>query len=373
MRGIHLSLTDLDSLSAGTAASAGAGEPLELSLDSIIPDPDQPRKIFEEISIDEMAASIKANNGKVIAPISVKSANVDGLHVINYGERRWRGSIRAGCKTILAFISDTHDHVDQILENLQRADLTPLELANAIKKYVDEKDIDAPALYKRLGKDKAWYSNIMKIAGAPAEMLGMLNKCSDFTAAHRLVRAYEVNPDVTQTYVSDKEQITRTDVSAINKLINPGEDGAPPPPVHPAAGTGGGATSPAKPSGNGRGKTQPAPPPGETSDVFRRVFSMQQGGEETTKIMTTLSSAEINTANKTLSKSFKQGSTITKTDLTAVLIGSFLEGTFSLSGGEEFYRAIAFLEGVSAKTEPAKNMLEVILSIAASLHEKYSI
>ncbi|MCC6444988.1 MAG: ParB/RepB/Spo0J family partition protein [Armatimonadetes bacterium] len=103
-----------------------------LSLDSVFPDPDQPRKTFYEDSLNELAQSIKERG--VLEPIVVRPK--DGGYQIIMGERRWRASRIAGLTHIPAIIRETSDEeasVDSLLENFQREDLNPIERAQAIE------------------------------------------------------------------------------------------------------------------------------------------------------------------------------------------------------------------------------------------------
>jgi ParB family chromosome partitioning protein len=108
-----------------------------LDIDRVKPDVSQPRKLFDEEALKELASSIKEKG--VLEPILVRKEE-NGFIIIS-GERRWRASIIAGKKTIPAIVLDTTDNREikeiQIIENLQRKDITPLERARAIKDYLE--------------------------------------------------------------------------------------------------------------------------------------------------------------------------------------------------------------------------------------------
>jgi ParB family chromosome partitioning protein len=109
----------------------------EIDVKKIKPDSSQPRKLFDENSLKELASSIKEKG--VLQPILVRKEN--GSYVIISGERRWKASILAGKKTIPVIELSTTNRKEikeiQIIENLQREDITPLERAYAIKEYLE--------------------------------------------------------------------------------------------------------------------------------------------------------------------------------------------------------------------------------------------
>ena len=109
----------------------------EIDVKKIKPDSSQPRKLFDENSLKELASSIKEKG--VLQPILVRKEN--SSYVIISGERRWKASILAGKKTIPVIELSTTNRKEikeiQIIENLQREDITPLERARAIKEYLE--------------------------------------------------------------------------------------------------------------------------------------------------------------------------------------------------------------------------------------------
>lgn len=114
---------------------AGVGGAAELALDLIDEDPHQPRSErnpgFSTTSLAEMAASIRLRGVKT--PISVReNRNLPGRFIINHGARRFRASRLAGKKTIPAFVDNDYNEADQVVENLQRNELTAREIADYI-------------------------------------------------------------------------------------------------------------------------------------------------------------------------------------------------------------------------------------------------
>jgi len=128
---------------------------VKLATNTVIPNPDQPRKRFNPEALAELAASIKENG--LIQPITVR-ALPDDRYMIVAGERRWRAHVLAGIDMIdanIIEISDGHRDILAILENLQRADISPLEEGRAFKRILD-RGITADDLAQRLGLKQAW-------------------------------------------------------------------------------------------------------------------------------------------------------------------------------------------------------------------------
>ena len=123
------SLEDLSSLLNAPAPVTGV--PLLLKLSQIQEDPNQPRKIFDEEKLRELADSIKVRGVKT--PISVhEDESNPGFYIINHGARRYRASMMAGKETIPAYIDGDYTFLDQLVENIQRDNLTPRETADGI-------------------------------------------------------------------------------------------------------------------------------------------------------------------------------------------------------------------------------------------------
>ena len=123
---------------------------MKLCVGDIYPNPDQPRKRFDEAGLQELAASIKASG--LLQPITVRP-DLDGRFMIVAGERRWRAHQLAGLPTIEAnvvAVSDDELAIAAIVENLQRQDITPLEEAFAFRRMIDQ-GYSVESLALRLG------------------------------------------------------------------------------------------------------------------------------------------------------------------------------------------------------------------------------
>lgn len=139
----------------------------ELTLSDIRPNPYQPRKIFDENALNELADSIKASG--VFQPIIVRESSARGYEIIA-GERRFRASKLAGKETIPAIVREFTEQAMMevaVLENLQREDLTPLEEAEAYDMLMKKLDLTQEEVAKRLGKSRPYIANYLRLLGLP--------------------------------------------------------------------------------------------------------------------------------------------------------------------------------------------------------------
>jgi ParB family transcriptional regulator, chromosome partitioning protein len=150
----------------GTAASSEGSYLVDLEVDSISPNPHQPRVHFDEESLVELSASI-AQIG-VLQPILVRQVG-DAFELIA-GERRWRAARRAGLAVIPAVVRPTEDiaSIEQALvENLHREDLTPLEEAAAYQQLVEDFEMTHEQVAVRVGKSRSAITNTLRLLGLP--------------------------------------------------------------------------------------------------------------------------------------------------------------------------------------------------------------
>jgi len=137
-------------------------EILQLNLDDIIPNRFQPREVFDEKALKELAASIKEHG--VIQPIIVR--NVNGKYEIIAGERRYKASALAGKTTIPAIVKNLDDKESSkvaLLENLQRKNLNPIEEAKTYQKILELDEMTQEELAKTMGKSQSAISNKMRL------------------------------------------------------------------------------------------------------------------------------------------------------------------------------------------------------------------
>jgi ParB family chromosome partitioning protein len=151
------------------------GGVIELKINEIEPNINQPRKKFDNEKLNDLAESIK-NHG-VIQPIIV--AKKDNYYQIVAGERRWRASKKAGLKTIPAIVKDYDDKKIRevsLIENLQRQDLNAIETAKAIKELMEEHSLTQDQLAKTLGKSRSAIANTLRILNLDERVKGFVEE-----------------------------------------------------------------------------------------------------------------------------------------------------------------------------------------------------
>jgi ParB family chromosome partitioning protein len=158
-----------------------------LSIDRIESNPGQPRTFFDADALAELSASIKEHG--VLQPILVRPLG-DNRYQLIAGERRWRATREAGIATIPALVEEIDDDTAleiSIIENLQREDLSPLEEATMFDRMVHQHGYSIRKLADKLGKDKGYLENRLRLADAPDEIRELVSLRKD-TVSH----AYEL-------------------------------------------------------------------------------------------------------------------------------------------------------------------------------------
>lgn len=207
----------------------------EINLEDIFPNPDQPRKVFNEKALEELANSIKING--VIMPIVLQKC-ANGKYMIIAGERRFRAAKIAGNKTIPAIIKEYDERrIKEIslIENLQREDLNPIEAGNAMKQLMDDYGLTQEQLSERIGKSRSAVANTLrllslsdevktlvaegKVSSGHAKSIVTLNKEEQVKLANRVVKeglsVRDVEKAVKEILNPDKKskKKTRSDMS----------------------------------------------------------------------------------------------------------------------------------------------------------------
>ncbi|MFN3780808.1 MAG: ParB/RepB/Spo0J family partition protein [Candidatus Kapaibacteriota bacterium] len=148
----------------------------EVEISQIRFNPYQPRKDFAEQNIEELAESIKLNG--VIQPITLRKID-DGYQLIS-GERRIRAALKAGLSKIPAFIIKVDEDYKMLeialIENIQREDLNPIDLANGLKKLSEEFNLTQEEIAKRVGKDRSTITNLIRLLKLPIPVQDSLRK-----------------------------------------------------------------------------------------------------------------------------------------------------------------------------------------------------
>lgn len=140
-----------------------------IAVESIYPNPYQPRKDFDAAELQDLAQSIKEQG--VITPVTLRRMP-DGTYQLVAGERRLRASKLAGLKEVPAYVRTATDMQMMemaVVENIQRSDLNAIEVAQAYKQLIEECRLTQDQLSERVGKDRSTISNYLRLLGLPAE------------------------------------------------------------------------------------------------------------------------------------------------------------------------------------------------------------
>ena len=166
----------------------GSSNLCEVRMDDIRPNPNQPRRDFDDDSLQELANSIRQIG--VIQPITLRDMG-DGTYVIIAGERRWRASQRVGLTTIPAYIRTVDDENMMemaLVENIQRQDLTALEVALAYQNLIEQYNLTQEQLSERVGKNRATVTNYLRLLKLPASVqVALRNREIDMGHARALL------------------------------------------------------------------------------------------------------------------------------------------------------------------------------------------
>ena len=162
----------LDSLFAdlpdtGDDAAGAATLPLR----EIEPDPEQPRKKFDEEALSGLAASIQENG--LLQPIAVRPKRIGTGYLIIAGERRWRAARLAGLTEVPVLIKDVTDEQAAalaLIENLQREDLDPIEVAEGCRQLIEKYGLTQETAARRLGKSRSAVTNSLRLLGLPEDV-----------------------------------------------------------------------------------------------------------------------------------------------------------------------------------------------------------
>ncbi|MBZ4651428.1 MAG: Chromosome segregation protein Spo0J [Proteiniphilum sp.] len=179
----------LDALiSFNESEASGSSSISEVDLDKIIPNPDQPRRMFSEEGLQELAASIRSIG--LIQPVTLRKLDDDSYQIIA-GERRYRASQMAGLHSIPAYIktADEDETMEMaLIENIQREDLNSIEIALAYQTLIKTLSLTQEQLSERVGKKRATVANYLRLLKLPAEVqMGVKDKKIEMGHARALV------------------------------------------------------------------------------------------------------------------------------------------------------------------------------------------
>ena len=170
-RGMGRGLAAILSVSDG---EDGGAELRELHVDLVAPNPDQPRKRFDDEALQALADSVRERG--VLQPVLVRP-RPGGSYELVAGERRWRAARLAGLETLPALVQqrdDARSLEDALIENMAREDLNPIEAARAVAGLVEELGLTREAVGRRVGRSRVAVSNLLRLLDLPDEALALV-------------------------------------------------------------------------------------------------------------------------------------------------------------------------------------------------------
>ena len=174
-RGLSALMADVTETERAASQGLGAAE-LLVPIEKILPNPEQPRKRFVQDDLDDLAASIKEKG--VIQPLIVRASS-DGTYGIVAGERRWRAAQIAQLHELPVIVRDFSD-VEvleiAIIENIQRADLNPIEEATGFRQLMDRFGHTQEKLAEALGKSRSHIANLLRLLNLPDAVIEMVQQ-----------------------------------------------------------------------------------------------------------------------------------------------------------------------------------------------------
>jgi ParB family chromosome partitioning protein len=180
---------------------------LQVDISNILPNPNQPRKIFSEEEIADLSNSIKEHG--VLQPILLKKIS-NGYEIIA-GERRWHASTKAGLTKIPAIVmeaSELQSFEFAIIENIQRQDLNPLEEAFAYQKLIQNHQYTHEQLAKKLSKSRSYISNALRLLSLPENVKNLIEESKlSFGHARAIINAD--NPEQLANKIIDQQLSVR--------------------------------------------------------------------------------------------------------------------------------------------------------------------
>jgi ParB family chromosome partitioning protein len=239
------------SVSAFAATTIAAAQPrsrtyFAAGIEELYPSPEQPRRKFDDAKLAELADSIKVHG--IIVPLVVRprppghggagGPGGPGGYYLIAGERRWRAAQRAGLHEVPVVVQDVEEGEAlerALVENLQRADLGPLEEAAAYQRLVDEFGLTQDAIAERIGKDRSTIANAIRLLKLPAPVRQLVEDERLSMGHARALLGLEDAPAIERAarQVVDKQLSVRATEALVKKTRSDAESPArPPKPIH---------------------------------------------------------------------------------------------------------------------------------------------
>src|SRR5574344_186543 len=216
----------LDALiDTGEVRTQGSSNLNEIAIDQITPNPNQPRREFDEQALEELASSIREIG--IIQPVTLRQME-DGKYQIIAGERRWRASQIAGLQSIPAYIRTVKDETVMemaLVENIQREDLNAIEIALAYEHLSETTGMTQEKISERVGKSRAAVTNYMRLLKLPAQVqMALKNKEIDMGHARALLALDSPSQQIKIFQEIQKNGYSVRKVEELVQLLKSGED-----------------------------------------------------------------------------------------------------------------------------------------------------
>jgi len=216
----------LDALidTGGEVHTQGSSNLNEVEISQIEPNPNQPRREFDQNALQELATSIKELG--IIQPITLRQVE-NGKYQIIAGERRWRASQLAGLTTIPAYIVTVEDESAMemaLVENIQREDLNAIEIALAYQHLAEATGMTQAKISERVGKSRAAVTNYMRLLKLPAQVqMALKNKEIDMGHARALLSIDSPSQQIKLFKETQKQGYSVRRVEEIAQMLKNGE------------------------------------------------------------------------------------------------------------------------------------------------------
>jgi ParB family chromosome partitioning protein len=197
----------------------------EISVTAIVPNPRQPRRVFDEDALDELADSITQVG--LLQPVVVRAVG-PGQYELVMGERRWRASQRAGLTEIGAIVKQTQDNDllrDALIENLHRQQLDPLEEAAAYQQLLDDFGATHEELARKIGRSRPHISNTLRLLNLPPAVQKRV-AAGVLSAGHARALLSVQDPEA-QERLAHRIVAEGLSVRAVEEIVSLGDDDAP--------------------------------------------------------------------------------------------------------------------------------------------------
>ena len=216
----------LDALiDTGEVRTQGSSNLNEIALDQISPNPNQPRREFDEEAMQELANSIREIG--IIQPVTLRQME-DGKYQIIAGERRWRAAQMAGLDTIPAYIRTVKDETVMemaLVENIQREDLNAIEIALAYEHLVETTGMTQEKISERVGKSRTAVTNYMRLLKLPVQVqMALKNKEIDMGHARALLSIDSPSVQIKLFKEIQKNGYSVRKVEELVHMLKSGED-----------------------------------------------------------------------------------------------------------------------------------------------------